>query len=115
MNKNLQYELVKHCNNCRVPDLKKNMFVLALNNLWRDVFQYQAQPLRKQSKCQLCEKCGKGDWVCTRYPDCKDDEKTPVRLPHLKACSKCPHHPDYKAEPKYDDVKRALEDCEPLW
>ena len=42
INRKLKREFGQRCNNCRMPDLQKNMFVLALHNLWRDTFQYQS-------------------------------------------------------------------------
>ena len=90
-------------------------YAIALQNLWRDTFQYQAQRLRKKGACSLCRRCGVGGWTCERHPDCESDEKTPVRLPHSRVCHKCPHHKDYKETYVYDDVKKALEDCEPLY
>ena len=87
LNKRLQFELIQRCNNCRVPELNKNMYAIALQNLWRDTFQYQAQRLRKKGACSLCRRCGVGGWTCERHPDCESDEKTPVRDFHIRACA----------------------------
>jgi hypothetical protein len=46
LNKRLQFELIQRCNNCRVPELNKNMYAIALQNLWRDTFHTRARARR---------------------------------------------------------------------
>eukprot|EP01043_Picozoa_sp_COSAG02_P058957 COSAG02_NODE_7427_length_3020_cov_1.982198_1_plen_868_part_10 len=60
MNKKLLFELRDRCNNKRIVDLKQNMFVLALQNIWRDNFQYLTKPMKKQKTCQACKRCAAG-------------------------------------------------------
>ena len=115
LNASLLYEMREHCNNNRTPDLKKNMFVLALQNIWRDNFQYLTEPLRKKMTCKACVRCAAGQGCGRPQGDCKDPGKTPVRLDHAKECSKCPCSAKYNAQPKYDDIVTALDKCVPIY
>ena len=107
INKLLKKEFNGHCNNHRFPRLADNMFAVAAQNIWRQMFQYPDTRMRACMRCQLCSTCD-ADNPCPRFPQCSA-VNSPVRLSHDKAGKLCPHHSSYTGHMKYEDISTALD------
>lgn len=80
----MKYWLEERSNNNRSSKLSTNMFFLALNNVWRDMFQPNCagtKRIRAQGQCSACHDCDSGKKRCAIYPACKDAK---VKLAHFR-------------------------------
>ena len=110
LNKDLKFWLEERTNNNRSTQLSTNMFFLALNNIWRDMFQPDfagTKKIRARGQCSACLDCDSGKQRCATYPACKDAE---VKLPHFRRGARCWHCDNYKVIYKYEDLVANLDD-----
>lgn len=101
-NKLLKFEFsAAHCNFHRTMSHDDNMFSIAINNLWRGMFQYNELdvPIRKAGVCQACKQCDDGTKRCVRHPDC---QTASIKRAHCRECKDCWHSNKYEVFLKYD-------------
>ena len=122
LNKVLEVEvgcgIGKHGNGHMNPVLTDNMLAIGLTHMHRQNFQRKELPLRAGHTCRACLKCVPGcapKDQCARYPDCLDEEKTPIKLPHKQAGQTCWHNPKYTGTAHHRDIAPTLDNIQSLW
>ena len=122
MNKTLEKELGsglgKHGNGHMNSNLSDNMLANGLKHVHRSQFQHNLRPMRKDNTCTLCRKCVPDCAVadrCVRWPDCQDDIKSPVKLPHSQVGARCWHSHKYRASSHFRDIVPMLDTIQALF
>ena len=122
LNKLLERELGsglgRHGNGRMEPVLTNNMLAVGLTHMHRRNFQHKARPIHEAHTCGLCKRCTPGcdeKDHCERWPDCLDDAKTPLKLPHKQRGSKCWHDKRYKEKTHHRDISLSLNDIQQLF